>query len=164
LLRPYGHYTFWVKLKFHFLALSLFKYCKISFPFVIEKDELSVLFLNYTGFSSKHKFMRVLWRFIINFLLTYKVVQIWPGLMSLDLHTNSTGHIWTSLYFKIVYIYKLNFNFYKSRFRKRHSVDILSHLHICFKNINFSKSTLSVAQILLKSQTQYLIRIFLFGI
>jgi len=28
----------------------------------------------------------------------YKVVQIWPGLMSPDLHTNSPGHIWTTLY------------------------------------------------------------------
>ena len=46
-------------------------------------------------------------------------------------------------YFKIVCIYKLNFSFYKSRYRKRYSLDILSHLHLCFKNINFSKSTLS---------------------
>jgi len=28
----------------------------------------------------------------------YKVVQIWPGLISPDLHTNSPGHIWTTLY------------------------------------------------------------------
>jgi hypothetical protein len=48
-----------VKLKLHFWALSLFKYCKISLPFVIEKDELSVLFLNYTGISSKHRGIRV---------------------------------------------------------------------------------------------------------
>jgi len=73
-----------VKLKLNFWALSLFKYCKISLPFAIEKDELSVLFLNYTGFSSKHRRMRVLWGFIINFILKY---------------------------FKIVYIYKLNFSF-----------------------------------------------------
>ena len=26
------------------------------------------------------------------------MVQIWPGLMSPDLHTNSPGHIWTTLY------------------------------------------------------------------
>jgi len=25
------------------------------------------------------------------------MVQIWPGLMSPDLHTNSPGHIWTTL-------------------------------------------------------------------
>jgi len=31
----------------------------------------------------------------------YKVVQIWPGLMSPDLHTNSPGHIWTNLYIHI---------------------------------------------------------------
>jgi len=28
----------------------------------------------------------------------YKVVQIWPGLMSPDLHTISPRHIWTTLY------------------------------------------------------------------
>jgi len=136
MLSPYGHYTFWVKLKLHFWALSLFKYCKISLPFLIEKDELFALFLNYTDFSSKQMRMCVLWGFIINFILTY---------------------------FKIVYNYKLNFSFYKSRYRKRYSLDTLSHLHLCFKSINFSKSTLSVPQILLKSQTQYLIRIFLCG-
>jgi len=31
-------------------------------------------------------------------MVIYKVVQIWPGLMSPDLHTNSPGHIWTTLY------------------------------------------------------------------
>ena len=136
MLSPYDHYTFWVKLKLHFWALSLFKYCTMSLPSVIQKDELSVLFLNYTEFSSKHRRVRVLWGFIINFILTY---------------------------FKIVYIYKLNFSFYKSRYRKKYSLDTLSHLHLCFKNTNFSKSTLSVTQILLKSQTQYLIRTFLCG-
>ena len=30
--------------------------------------------------------------------LTYKVVQIWQGLMSPDIHTNSPGHIWTTFY------------------------------------------------------------------
>ena len=133
MLSPYGHYTFWLTLKLHFWALSLFKYCKISLPFVIEKDELSALFLNYTDFSSKHRLMRVLRGFLINFILTY---------------------------FKIVYIYKLNFSFYKSRYCKRYSLDTLTHLHLCFKNINFSRSTLSVTQMLLKSQTQYLIWIF----
>ena len=29
----------------------------------------------------------------------YKVVQIWQGLMSPDIHTNSPGHIWTTLYY-----------------------------------------------------------------
>jgi len=53
-----------VKLKLHFWGFSLFKHCKISLPFVIEKDELSVLFLNYTGFSSKHRRVSVLWGFI----------------------------------------------------------------------------------------------------
>jgi len=96
--------------KITFLALSLFKYCKISLPFVIEKDELSVLFLNYTGFSSKHRRVRVLWGFIINFILTY---------------------------FKIVCIYRLNFSFCKSRYRKRYSLDTLSHLHLCFKKLTF---------------------------
>jgi len=52
--------TLRVKLKLHFWALSLFKYCKISLPFVRVKDELPVPFLNYTGFSSKHRRMRVL--------------------------------------------------------------------------------------------------------
>jgi len=66
-----------VKLKLHFWALSLFKHCKISLPFVIEKDELSLLFLNYTGFSSKHRHMRVLWGLIKNFILSYfKIVCI----------------------------------------------------------------------------------------
>jgi hypothetical protein len=27
----------------------------------------------------------------------YKVVQIWPGLITSSLHTNSPGHIWTTL-------------------------------------------------------------------
>jgi len=82
---PYDHYTFWVKLKLLFGALSLFKHCKISLPFVIEKDELSVLFLNYTGFSSKHRRVRVLWWYIKNFIRRY---------------------------LKIVYIHKLNFSFF----------------------------------------------------
>jgi len=73
-----------VKLKLHFWGFSLFKHCKISLPFVIEKYELSVLFLNYTGFSSKHRRVSVLWGFIKNSILAY---------------------------FKIVYIYKLNFGF-----------------------------------------------------
>ena len=38
------------------------------------------------------------------FVCIYKVVQIWPGLMSPDLHTNSPGHIWTTLYI-CIYIY-----------------------------------------------------------
>ena len=84
-LSLYGHYAFWVKLKLLFWALSLFKHCKISLPFVIEKDKLSVLFLNYTGFSSKHRRVRVLWGFIKNFILTYS---------------------------KIFYVYKLNFSFF----------------------------------------------------
>jgi hypothetical protein len=29
----------------------------------------------------------------------YKVVQIWPGQTVTCLHTNSPGHIWTTLYF-----------------------------------------------------------------
>jgi len=36
------------------------------------------------------------------FLHISKVVQIWPGLMSPDLHTNSPGHIWTTLYIWIL--------------------------------------------------------------
>jgi len=41
-----------------------------------------------------------LWRAWIRFRfhVNYKVVQIWPGLMSPDLHTISPGHIWTTLY------------------------------------------------------------------
>jgi len=73
-LSPYGHYTFWLKLKIHFWALFFFKYCKISLPFLIEKDELTVLFLNYTGFSSKHGRVRVLWGFVINFILIYFIL------------------------------------------------------------------------------------------
>jgi hypothetical protein len=30
--------------------------------------------------------------------LTYKVVQIWPGQTVTSLHTNSPGHVWTTLY------------------------------------------------------------------
>jgi hypothetical protein len=33
--------------------------------------------------------------------LSYKVVQIWPGQIVTCLHTNSPGHIWTTLYFMI---------------------------------------------------------------
>jgi hypothetical protein len=107
--------TLWVKLKLHFWALSFFKYCKMSLSLVTEKVELSILFLNCTGFSSKFRRMRVLWGFIINCILTY---------------------------FKIVYIYQLNFSFYETRYRTSYSVDTLSHLFLCFKKINFSKSTL----------------------
>jgi hypothetical protein len=32
------------------------------------------------------------------YLLTYKVVKIWPGQTVTCLHTNSPGHIWTTLY------------------------------------------------------------------
>jgi hypothetical protein len=32
----------------------------------------------------------------------YKVVQIWPGQTVTCLHTNSPGHIWTTLYFLVV--------------------------------------------------------------
>ena len=31
----------------------------------------------------------------------YKVVQIWPGQTVTCLHTNSPGHIWTTLYFSL---------------------------------------------------------------
>jgi hypothetical protein len=32
----------------------------------------------------------------------YKVVQIWPGQTVTCLHTNSPGHIWTTLYFPLL--------------------------------------------------------------
>jgi hypothetical protein len=32
-------------------------------------------------------------------IVNYKVVQIWPGQTVTCLHTNSPGHIWTTLYF-----------------------------------------------------------------
>jgi hypothetical protein len=34
----------------------------------------------------------------------YKVVQIWPGQTVTCLHTNSPGHIWTTLYIKRIYL------------------------------------------------------------
>jgi hypothetical protein len=33
--------------------------------------------------------------------IRYKVVQIWPGQTVTCLHTNSPGHIWTTLYFSV---------------------------------------------------------------
>jgi hypothetical protein len=33
-----------------------------------------------------------------NQIITYKVVQIWPGQTVTCLHTNRPGHIWTTLY------------------------------------------------------------------
>jgi hypothetical protein len=34
------------------------------------------------------------------YLCLYKMVQIWPGQTVTSLHTNSRGHIWTTLYFQ----------------------------------------------------------------
>ena len=34
-------------------------------------------------------------------LFVYKVVQIWPGQTVTCLHTNSPGHIWTTLYYMV---------------------------------------------------------------
>jgi hypothetical protein len=36
----------------------------------------------------------------------YKVVQIWPGQTVTCLHTNSPGHIWTTLYFPEHFVFK----------------------------------------------------------
>jgi hypothetical protein len=41
----------------------------------------------------------------------YKVVQIWPGQTVTCLHTNSPGHIWTTLYFP----YKVKHRFTRTR-------------------------------------------------
>ena len=107
----------------HFLSETKITFLGIIFVQILQniasirnRDELSVFFLNYTGFSSKQRRVRVLWGFIINCKLTY---------------------------FEIVYIYQLNFSFYETRYHKKYSLDTLSHLHICFKNINFSKWTLT---------------------
>ena len=109
MLSPYGHYAFWVKLKLNFWALSFFEHCQISLPFVIGKDELFLLFLNYAGFSSKHRRVSVLWGFIKKIILTY---------------------------FKIICIYKLNFRFFnKSRYRKIYSFATLSHLHLTYSMV-----------------------------
>jgi hypothetical protein len=35
----------------------------------------------------------------LGFISRYKVVQIWPVQAVTCLHTNSPGHIWTTLYF-----------------------------------------------------------------
>jgi hypothetical protein len=44
----------------------------------------------------------VLWTFPLFFSISYctwyKVIQIWPGQTVTCLHTNSPGHIWTTLY------------------------------------------------------------------
>jgi hypothetical protein len=44
-------------------------------------------------------------RCVTNYI--YKVVQIWPGQTVTCLHTNSPGHIWTTLYIQ----YTVNINF-----------------------------------------------------
>jgi uncharacterized membrane protein len=38
-------------------------------------------------------------------ILTYKVVQIWPGQTVTCSHTISPGHIWTTLYITLVQVY-----------------------------------------------------------
>ena len=38
------------------------------------------------------------WLLLLLLLLIYKVVHIWPGLITACLHTISPGHIWTTLY------------------------------------------------------------------
>jgi hypothetical protein len=48
----------------------------------------------------------------IDEILYYKVVQIWPGQTVTCLHTNSPGHIWTTLYLE------LNFEKYCQTFLK----------------------------------------------
>jgi hypothetical protein len=41
----------------------------------------------------------ILLQYHISKISRYKVVQIWPGQTLTSLHTNSPGHIWTTLYF-----------------------------------------------------------------
>jgi hypothetical protein len=43
----------------------------------------------------------------VNNIIMYKVVQIWPGQTVTCLHTNSSGHIWTTLYYVICNVYNI---------------------------------------------------------
>jgi hypothetical protein len=54
-----------------------------------------------TGQTPKHNCDTVShhFSFIYSLCIYYKVVQIWPGQIVTCLHTNSPGHIWTTLYF-----------------------------------------------------------------
>jgi hypothetical protein len=58
----------------------------VTNPCMLQSVTISVL-LSYTSFDKKKQ---------LNII--YKVVQIWPGQTVTCLHTNSPGHIWTTLY------------------------------------------------------------------
>jgi hypothetical protein len=67
----------------------------------------SLTWIFHSEYTFSRKLSPILWRmFTVLYVCIYKVVQIWPGQTVTCLHTNSPGHIWTTLYIYI-YIYSV---------------------------------------------------------
>jgi hypothetical protein len=63
-----------------------------SSPLPFDLQSLSIL-IHYT------RLLNML--LVCDYVCMYKVVQIWPGQTVTCLHTNSPGHIWTTLYIHV---------------------------------------------------------------
>ena len=91
------------------------KYSQIILNCFIHKDEITTILRNVrNNIPTQHHISDLTWRHLLRWNLEttlklalcvniisyiYKVVQIWPGQSVTCLHTNSHGHIWTTLYY-----------------------------------------------------------------
>jgi hypothetical protein len=86
---------------------------------------------------------------------TYRVVQIWPGQTVTCLHTNSPGHIWTTLYMPRFWLqeseskssilcFSYSITAQETEKKLLHFVVILSYLAVFLKHVTAGKMSLSM--------------------